>query len=88
MIYSPIEVAIALSLYGYNVSAYDRAKEIYDHFDGYCADMDELVRYMMNYGSAPTAMSFPSEEVYVNQALEKYGKEAKKRVEIERQSLI
>jgi hypothetical protein len=82
--YEPIEVAIALALYGYNVSATTRAREIYDHFDGACADLDELYGYMQHYGSAPTAMAFPSAEVYVQQALARYGAEAKRRCAIER----
>lgn len=83
--YSPIEVATALALYGYNVSAYDRARKIYEHFDGYCPDMDDLIRYMEHYGCAATALPFPSAEVYVKQALEKYGEEAKRRVRVERE---
>ena len=82
--YSPVEIAIALSLYGYNVSAVERAKRIYDHFEGHCAEMDELVSYMINYGCAPTALPFPSAEVYVQHALERYGEEAKDRVRVER----
>ncbi len=86
--YSPVEVSIALALYGYNVSAIERARKIYEHFDGNCAELDELVRYMVNYGSAPTAMAFPSVEVYVQHALEKYGEEAKNRVKVERKGQI
>lgn len=82
--YEPIEVAVALALYGYNVSAAVRARAIYDHFDGACAELDELYGYMYNYGSAPTAMAFPSAEVYVEQALARYGREAKERCAIER----
>lgn len=80
--YSPIETAIALALYGYNVSEVERAEKIYKHFDGYCLGMGDLVLYMTH---APTALPFPSAEVYVQHALEKYGEEAKRRVQMERE---
>jgi hypothetical protein len=83
--YSPIEVATALALYGYNVGAVERAEKIYKYFDSNCADMDDLVRCMMNYGSAAIALPFPSAEIYVQHALEKYGEEAKRRVQMERE---
>jgi hypothetical protein len=85
--YEPVETAIALALYGYNVSALDRAKRIYDHFNGNCAELRDLVDYMIRYGSVPTAMAFPSVEVYVQHALETYGEEAKRRVAIERKGM-
>lgn len=81
--YSPVEVAIALALYGYNVSAVERAQKIYDHFDGKCPAMDKLICYMMNYASAPTALPFPSAQVYVQHVLERYGEEARHRVYVE-----
>lgn len=83
-LYTPVEVAIALALYGYNVSPYDRAYKIYEHFDGDCAELDDLIQYMQRYGSAPTALPFPSAEIYVQHALEKYGEEAKYRVRVEK----
>ena len=85
--YEPIEVAIALALYGYNVSATTRARKICEHFDGACAELDELFGYMQHYGSAPTAMAFPSAEIYVAHALERYGDEAKRRCAIGRQGI-
>lgn len=86
--YSPIEVAIALALYGYNVSAYQRASKIYEHFNGNCPDMGDLEMYMMEYGSAATAMPFPSAEAYVDHALEKYGEEAKQRVKLDQETSV
>lgn len=83
-VYEPIEVAIAVALYGYNVSHIERAKKIYDHFGGNCAELPTLERYMLNFGTAPTAMAYPSAEVYVRHALERYGAEARRRVQIER----
>jgi hypothetical protein len=83
--YEPIVVAIALALYGFNVSPVQRAKRLYDHFEGECAELPDLVDYMIKYGSAPTGMAFPTAEVYVQHALERYGEEARHRVETERQ---
>ena len=77
--YMPIEVAMALSLYGYNVSPETRAKKIFDHFEGCCAEMTELVQYMQDYGSAATAMAYPTAKLYVQHALERYGAEARRR---------
>lgn len=79
--YTPIEVAISLSLYSYNVSPLERARRIYDHFEGDCADMDELVRIMSDYsGCAATELAYPSAAVYVQQALEECGEAATVRV--------
>jgi hypothetical protein len=86
--YEPVEVAIALALYGYNVAPIERAKAIYDHFNGDCTELHELVNYMVRYGSAPTAMAFPSVEVYVQHALDMYGEEARMRVVIERKGFF
>ena len=79
--YTPIEVAISLSLYAYNVSPVERARRVYDHFQGDCADMDELVRIMSDYsGYAATELAYPSAAVYVQQALEECGEAAAERV--------
>lgn len=79
--YTPIEVAISLSLYAYNVSPVERARRVYEHFNGDCADMDELVRIMSDYsGLAATELSYPSAAIYVQQALEECGELASDRV--------
>ena len=80
--YTPIEVAVALSLYGYNVSPGERAEKIYDHFKGNCAEPEDLVQMMEHYGCAPTALAMPSAVVYVQHAMDKYGEEARERVRI------
>ena len=81
--YSPIEVAISLSLYAYNVSPLERARRVYDHFKGDCAELDELVRIMSDYsGYAATELSYPSAAVYVQQALEECGDAASERVRV------
>lgn len=77
--FTPVEVALALALYGYNVSPTERARLIYRHFDGRCAEEQDLVRYCVDYGTLPTAMAFPSVEVYTRHALERYGHEARAR---------
>ncbi len=81
--YEPIEVAIALGLYAYNVSANLRANKIYTHFDGACAEPEELLAAVMTPQVA-TELPFPSAEVYVKHALEAYGAEAKRIVLLNR----
>ncbi len=81
MTYTPIEVAIALSLYNYNVSPQQRAQAIYNHFKGHCAEMVDLERILVKPGYAPTELAFPSAKVYVQHALGMYGVEARQRVE-------
>jgi hypothetical protein len=79
MNYSPIEVAIALSLYHSKVGALWRAQKLYDHFDGHCADITELSEALYR-PSAVTELAYPTAKLYVEHALERYGKEAKERV--------
>ena len=86
--YSPIEVATALSLYGYNVSPQVRAQKLYDHFKGDCANLVDLVAYMNIYGSAATALAYPTALVYLQHALDKYGEEAVQRVHINHQASL
>ena len=84
--YEPIEVAVALSLYGYNVSPGRRAEKLYSHFEGACAEPDELLSYMETprLAFAATEMAQPTAEVYIMHALERYGQEARERVEANR----
>jgi hypothetical protein len=78
--YSPLDVAVALSLYNYNVSPRERAQKIYDHFKGNCAELGDLVHCCTyNNGFIATALAAPSAAVYVGHALAKYGEEAKNR---------
>ncbi len=79
----PIEVAIALSLYAYNISPVERAKKIYSHFDGNCMDFTDLVRTFSGSSTfVVTELPYPSAVVYVEQAMEKYGGEACERVSV------
>jgi hypothetical protein len=76
---SPIVVGIALALYRYNVSPYERAKKLYDHFNGDCAELDELI-WLVDQDL--TAMALPSAKVYVDHAMETYVEEALMRVSV------
>ena len=82
--YTPIEVAIALSLYFYNVSPMERAKRLYEHFNGACADLDEL-SWLCSLAWGITELAYPTAKVYVQHALERYGEEARERVRVNRQ---
>ena len=89
MTYSPIEVATALSLYGYNVPGLERARKLFDHFEGHCMDLEELVDVLSSsrLAFAATELPFPTAEVYMQHALERYGTEATERVDVNRQGL-
>ena len=80
--YLPIEVAVALSLYAYNVSPTERAQAIYDYFHGECMDFEDLVHlFITRPAYVATELPLPSAEAYVAFALQKYGDEARHRVE-------
>ena len=81
---SPIEVAVALSLYGYNVSAAERAQRLWDHFQGDCAELYDLLGMMASsrVGFAATELAYPTAAVYVEHALDRYGDEAQERVRV------
>lgn len=84
--YSPIEVAVALSLYAFNSHPYDRAQKLYDHFAGDCAEIEDMYNILnKSVGYATTEFAFPTAEVYVQHALEKYGKEAVERVRVNKE---
>jgi len=76
---SPIVVAVALALYRYNVSPAERATKLYQHFDGACAEMEDLI-YLVDLPDAFTAMAMPTAIVYVTHAVERYAEEAAERV--------
>jgi hypothetical protein len=83
--YTPIETAIALALYAYNVSAVTRGAKLYNHFAGDCMDPEELVQICHERAHAiATELPFPSAVVYVAHALEKYGEEAREKVRLEK----
>jgi hypothetical protein len=79
--FSAIEVMIACSLYWFNVNRYTIAKKLYDHFEGHCYEIDELIEYLDKHGGdIATALPLPTAVVYVSHALGQYGEEAKERV--------
>lgn len=80
--YTAIEVAVALSIYAYNVSPAVRAKRIYDHFEGHCAELEDLVEICAREQGAfaATELAMPSAIVYTEHALLTYGWQARERV--------
>jgi hypothetical protein len=79
--YSPLDVAVALSLYAYNVDPTSRALKLYRHFHGECMEMDELIGILAGPRGiyAATELPAPTAAVYVTHALETYGPEARER---------
>ena len=83
--YTPLETAIALSLFAYNVSPGERAQRLDEHLGGDYVDLS----YVSNLFStrsvyAATELSLDVAEAYVDQALEMYGEQARERVLAER----
>ena len=83
---SSIEVAIALSLYGYNVSPLKRAQDLLAVRDPHAVPsyIAEIAEKMVKAGFVPTELGFNWATTYVDQALERYGQEAVKRVACEK----
>lgn len=79
--YSAVAVGIALSLYAFNVAPLTRAQRLYDHFEGECMELVDLVRILADRpGYAMTELPLPTARVYLQHALETYGAEATHRV--------
>ena len=83
--YTPIEIATALSLYGYNVSPGERAERLYDYFTNRnlpCGESADFLGWCLNYKNFATEMPFVVAVLYIQHALEKYGEEARNRCRI------
>ena len=81
----PLVVAVALARYSYNVSPGERAELLYEHFEGNCAEPEELLRIMLTDKMfMTTELASPTAAVFVNHALERYADEAAKWVAINR----
>lgn len=72
--------ATAMALYIFMVSPHNRAKKLYEHFDGACAEMQDMIRYVDRAFWA-TEMPFPTVVIYMQHAMDRYGEEAAQRVE-------
>lgn len=73
--------AVAMSLYKFNVAPVVRAEKLHAHFNGLCAEMDELLRLVDEFNWA-TEMAAPTALWYQQHALDRYGREAEERVRI------
>lgn len=71
--------ATAMALYVYNVSPGERAERLYRHFEGACADPGDLLKWV-DHPSWATQMPWPTAQVYMQHAMERYGTEARERV--------
>ena len=74
--------ATAMSLYIYNVSPGVRAEKLYHYFQGECAEPDDLLA-LVDKAFWATHMAFPTAKVYLEQAMLRYGDEARERCRIE-----
>ncbi len=81
--YSPIETAVALSLYAYNISPMIRAEHLYNGFAGNCAELSDLLHTLVHSPAyVATELAPPTASLYVKYALEKYGEEAVNRCRV------
>lgn len=76
-----LATCMAVSLYQFNVSPYVRAEKLYTHFDGGCAEIDDL-RMLVDSKNWATEMAAPTALVYLTQALARYGDEAIERTRV------
>jgi hypothetical protein len=73
--------ATAMSLYQYNVAPIERAQKLYDHFQGACATMDDLLE-LVDHTHWATQMAAPTALVFMDHAMARYGQEAEERVQV------
>ena len=78
--YSPLEAGIALSLFLYNTADAEVIKRIWDHFEGHCAEPQDLYEYLTKRRHCiMTELALPTANYLMTMALEKYGQDAKER---------
>lgn len=82
-LHDPLVSAMAMSLYQFNIGRFSRADALYQHFNGDCAEMSELLELVDSKNWA-TNMAAPTAAVYLRHAIERYGDEAWARVEANR----
>lgn len=76
---APIVTAVALALYGYNVSPLERARKMADHLEG--ADVQSMTEILCRSTAyAATELDPVAASVYVCHAMERYAGEALRRV--------
>jgi hypothetical protein len=82
MEYSPVEIALALCLFDYNVDPSEKALLILEESKNLVtiSEMRKLKSLLMK-DQYITALPIPTVRIYVKAALKKYGKEAKRRVD-------
>ena len=76
-----LTACVAMSLYQFNVNPMARAEKLYKEFDGQCAEMDEML-LLVDYKHWATQMAMPTAKMYLEHALERYGFEARQRVDV------
>lgn len=74
-------VAVALSLYGYNVAPHVRADALWRQFEDEFSEYEALLKYMHRPGMIATELPAHQAQAYVANALEVYGAQAAQRVE-------
>jgi len=76
-----IIAAMAISLYQYNINSFERADKLFQHFQGNCAEMFELIQLVDSKYWA-TEMAYPTAKIYIEHAMERYGAEAAERCRV------
>ena len=74
-----LAMAMAVALYRFNTRPEKRARLLFDHFKGACAEMSELVKMVDNPNWA-LGMPAPTAMVYLVHGCEEYLEEARRRV--------
>lgn len=74
-------VCTAVSLYGFNVSPTIQAQRLYDHFHGYCMEVEDMEAIFLHRRQVwATELPAQTALVYIQHAMSYYGAEATHRV--------